>query len=94
MVREFEIKDFFKSIAVVLITIGLIGGYFIILNENLRLLIQIDEVQGDYNEISTDWDNLNNAYDELKQIDQEKDLYIEWLQDQIRLRDRFEEVSK
>lgn len=93
MVREFEIKDFFKSIAVVLITIGLIGGYFIILNENLRLLIQIDEVQGDYNEISTDWDNLNNAYDELKQIDQEKDLYIEWLQDQIRLRDRFEEVE-
>ena len=93
MVREFEIKDFFKSIAVVLITIGLIGGYFIILNENLRLLIQIDEVQGDYNEISTDWDNLNNAYDELKKIDQEKDLYIEWLQDQIRLRDRFEEVK-
>ncbi len=93
MVREFEIKDFFKSIAVVLITIGLIGGYFIILNENLRLLIQIDEVQGDYNEISTDWDNLNNAYDELKQIDQEKDLYIEWLQDQIRIRDRFEEVE-
>lgn len=93
MVREFEIKDFFKSIAVVLITIGLIGGYFIILNENLRLLMQIDEVQGDYNEISTDWDNLNNAYDELKQIDQEKDLYIEWLQDQIRLRDRFEEVE-
>ena len=93
MVREFEIKDFFKSIAVVLITIGLIGGYFIILNENLRLLIQIDEVQGDYNEISTDWDNLNNAYDELKKIDQEKDLYIEWLQDQIRLRDRFEEVE-
>lgn len=53
-----------------LILIGFIvmfaGLSIYLVNDNQKLLEQVDEVMGDYNEVSYQYDLLNNSYEELK----------------------------
>ncbi len=62
-----EIKlDMIDIILIIFVVIfALMSIYFA--NENDKLLKQVDEITGDYNEVCYQSDLINNAYEELKE---------------------------
>lgn len=57
--------DIVDIILMVLVMVSLLI-ILVLRSDNQNLLEQVDEVMGDYNEISYQYDLLNNSYEELK----------------------------
>lgn len=72
--------------------LAIMASYFIV----AFILLAIDDfrIQKELENALTKIDQQDTQIEEYINDNNEKDVYIEWLQDQIRLRDRFEEVSK
>ena len=71
--------------------LAIMALYFIV----AFILLAIDDfrIQKELDNALTKIDQQDTQIEEYINDNNEKDVYIEWLQDQIRLRDRFEEVK-
>jgi len=71
--------------------LAIMASYFIV----AFILLAIDDfrIQKELDNALTKIDQQDTQIEEYINDNNEKDVYIEWLQDQIRLRDRFEEVE-
>ena len=71
--------------------LAIMASYFIV----AFILLAIDDfrIQKELDNALTKIDQQDTQIEEYINDNNEKDVYIEWLQDQIRIRDRFEEVE-
>ena len=71
--------------------LAIMASYFIV----AFILLAIDDfrIQKELDNALTKINQQDTQIEEYINDNNEKDVYIEWLQDQIRLRDRFEEVE-
>lgn len=83
---KFDIIDVILIIFVVIF--ALVSIYFA--NESNKLLIQVDETMGKYNEVCYQLDQINNAYEDLKE---EYDYVVEIIRtgDKYEMPERMEE---
>ena len=74
-----------------ILLLAIMASYFIV----AFILLAIDDfrIQKELDNALTKIDQQDTQIEEYINDNNEKDVYIEWLQDQIRIRDKYEEVE-